>query len=48
LIAFNLSHPQVDVAIVGMRSDDEVDRNVELVESGRYRVDMAALHGQYV
>ncbi len=47
LIAFNLSHPQIDVAVVGMRSEDEVDRNVELVESGLYRIDMAALHREF-
>ena len=47
LIAFNLSHPQVDVAVVGMRSPEEVDRNADLVESGRYRVDMAALHAEF-
>jgi len=34
LIAYNLSHPQVDVAVVGMRSEEEVDHNVEVVESG--------------
>jgi aryl-alcohol dehydrogenase-like predicted oxidoreductase len=47
LIGFNLSHPQVHVAVVGMRSEDEVDRNADVVESGRYRVDMAALHGEF-
>jgi aryl-alcohol dehydrogenase-like predicted oxidoreductase len=47
LIAYNLSHPQIDVAVVGMRSEEEVDRNVDVVESGRYRVDLAALHGEF-
>ena len=47
LIAYNLSHPQVDVAVVGMRSEEEVDHNVEVVESGRYRVDLTALHGEF-
>jgi aryl-alcohol dehydrogenase-like predicted oxidoreductase len=47
LLGFNLSHPQVDVAVVGMRSAEEVDRNVDIVESGRYRVDLAALHGEF-
>jgi len=48
LIGFNLSHPQVDVAVVGMRSEDEVDRNVAAAENPAYRVDMAALHGELV
>jgi hypothetical protein len=48
LLAFNLSHPQIDVAAVGMRSTDEVDRNADLVESGRFRVDLAKLHGEFV
>jgi aryl-alcohol dehydrogenase-like predicted oxidoreductase len=47
LFGFNLSHPQVDVAVVGMRSADEVDRNVEVVERSLYRVDMAALHDEF-
>jgi hypothetical protein len=47
LLGFNLSHPQVDVAVVGMRSADEVDRNVEVVERGLHRVDMAALHDEF-
>jgi len=47
LLGFNLSHPQVDVAVVGMRSVEEVTRNVEAVERGLYRVDMAALHDEF-
>jgi aryl-alcohol dehydrogenase-like predicted oxidoreductase len=47
LLAYNLSHPQVDVAVVGMRSEDEVDRNVDAIESGRYRVDLSELHGEF-
>jgi hypothetical protein len=39
-----LSHPQVDVAVVGMRSEDEVDKNANVVDQGRYRVDLAAIH----
>jgi hypothetical protein len=47
LLGFNLSHPQVDVAVVGMRSVEEVDRNVEAAESPRYRVDIAELHREF-
>lgn len=47
LLGYVLSHPQIDVAIVGMRTDEEVDRNVDLVENGRFRLDMAALHDSY-
>jgi uncharacterized protein len=46
LLGFSLSHPQVDVAVVGMRSVDEVDRNVAVVENGSYRVDLASLHSE--
>jgi len=48
LLGFNLSHPQIDVAVVGMRSVDEVDRNADVVDRGLYRVDVAALHGEFV
>lgn len=48
LLGFNLSHPQVDVAVVGMRSAEEVDRNADVVDRGLYRVDLAALHGEFV
>ncbi|MBV9172717.1 MAG: aldo/keto reductase [Chloroflexi bacterium] len=48
LLAFNLSHPQVDVAVIGMRSEEEVNRNVDCVESNAYRVDLGELHGEFV
>jgi aryl-alcohol dehydrogenase-like predicted oxidoreductase len=48
LIAFNLSHPQIDVAVVGMRSADEVDRNADTVESGAFRVDLPTLHQEII
>ena len=48
LLGFNLSHPQVDVAVVGMRSAEEVDRNADVVDGGLFRVDVAALHGEFV
>ena len=47
LLAFVLSHPQVDVALVGMRTVAEVEANVRAVESGRFRVDMPAVHDGY-
>lgn len=47
LLGFVLSHPQVDVALVGMRTEAEVDANVRVVESGSFRVDMAAVHDGY-
>lgn len=48
LLGFNLSHPQIDVAVVGMRSPEEVDRNANVVEQQLYRVDLATLHGEFV
>jgi aryl-alcohol dehydrogenase-like predicted oxidoreductase len=47
LLGFVLSHPQVDVALVGMRTADEVEKNVSVVTSGRFRVDMPAIHDGY-
>src|SRR5215213_9058217 len=47
LLGFNLSHSQIDVAVVGMRSEEEVDRNADVVDQGLYRVDMAALHDEF-
>jgi uncharacterized protein len=47
LLGFVLSHPQVDVALVGMRTAEEVEKNVELVTSRRFRVDMPSVHDGY-
>lgn len=47
LLGFNLSHPQIDVAVVGMRSAEEVDRNADVVDQARYRIDMPALHDEF-
>jgi len=47
MLGFNLSHPQVDVAVVGMRSENEVDRNADVVDQGLYRVDLATLHTEF-
>ncbi len=46
LLAFVLSHPQIDVALVGMRTAQEVDRNVAATDP-RWRVDHAELHDGY-
>ncbi|MCC6629360.1 MAG: aldo/keto reductase [Chloroflexi bacterium] len=47
LLGFVLSHPQVDVALVGMRTVGEVECNVATVTSGAYRVDLPAIHDGY-
>lgn len=47
LLGYVLSHPQVDVALVGMRQAGEVDQNADLVESGVFRLDLPALHDGY-
>jgi len=47
LLQFVLSHPQVDVALVGMRTVEEVEANVRALEAGEFRVDMAAVHDGY-
>lgn len=47
LLDFVQSHPQVDVSLVGMRTVEEVERNVASVVAGTYRVDMAEIHDGY-
>ena len=47
LLGYVLSHPQVDVALVGMRTTGEVERNVQVVERQAFRVDLAAIHDGY-
>jgi aryl-alcohol dehydrogenase-like predicted oxidoreductase len=47
LLGFVLSHPQVDVALVGMRTAEEVERNAAAVEQGAFRVDMPAVQDGY-
>lgn len=47
LLGFVLSHPQVDVALVGMRGPDEVERNAAVAAGGAHRVDMAAVQDGY-
>ncbi len=47
-LGYVLSNPYVDGAIVGMRTAQEVERNVDLVERRAYRLDLEALHRRYV
>ena len=47
-INFVLSTPEVDCALIGMRTPDEVRRNVALAEDASARLDLAALHKRYV
>lgn len=47
LLGYVLSHPQVDVALVGMRTAEEVARNVQVVASDAFRVDLATIHDGY-
>ncbi|MCB0186105.1 MAG: hypothetical protein KDE31_17670, partial [Caldilineaceae bacterium] len=48
LLQFVLSNPLVDVALVGMRTADEVERNVAIVQEQAGRLDIGALHAKYV
>jgi aryl-alcohol dehydrogenase-like predicted oxidoreductase len=47
-LGFTLSNPYLDSAIVGMRTAQEVEHNVRLVETRAFRVDLEALHRRYV
>jgi aryl-alcohol dehydrogenase-like predicted oxidoreductase len=48
LLQFTLSNPKIDVALVGMRTPEEVDRNIAVLEDTANRVDIDALHSKYV
>lgn len=48
LLQFVLSNPMVDVALVGMRTPAEVERNVAVASDLSGRIDIARLHGKYV
>ncbi|MFN8513160.1 MAG: aldo/keto reductase [Chloroflexia bacterium] len=48
LLAFVLSNPLLSVAIVGMRSPDEVAANVAVSDDLSLRIDLDALHERYV
>jgi aryl-alcohol dehydrogenase-like predicted oxidoreductase len=47
LLGYVLSHPQVDVVLVGMRTVAEVEKNVAVAAEGRFRVDMPSVHDGY-
>ncbi len=48
LLQFVLSNPLVDVALVGMRTPGEVDRNIAVLQDASGRVDLDGLHEKYV
>jgi hypothetical protein len=48
LLQFVLSNPMVDVALVGMRSVEEVEANVRIVGDLGGRIDLEMLHRKYV
>ena len=48
LIQFVLSNPLIDAALVGMRTPDEVDANVETWRNEAGRIDLTALWTRYV
>lgn len=48
LIQFVLSNPMVDVALVGMRSPQQVEENVRIVEDTSGRIDLATWFNRYV
>jgi uncharacterized protein len=47
LLDLVLSHPQIDVALVGMRTPAEVERNAASVRAGTFRFDPADIHDGY-
>ncbi len=47
-LGFVLSNPFVDSALVGMRTAQEVQRNVGLLDRKVHRLDLEALHKRYV
>lgn len=47
LLQFVLSNPLVDVALVGMRSPEEVEQNVAILQDLGGRIDVDALHKKY-
>jgi hypothetical protein len=48
LIQFVLSNPLVDVALVGMRDAELVEKNVAIVNDTAGRISLDALHERYV
>lgn len=48
LLQFQLSNPLIDVALVGMRSEAEVEKNMAIVNDKTGRIDIEALHNRKV
>lgn len=48
LLQFVLSNPLVNVALVGMRTPDEVEQNVRIANDLSARIDIGQLHGKYL
>ena len=48
LLSFVLSNPLVDVALVGVRTQEMVEANVRVCEDSSQKVDLAQLHEKYV
>jgi aryl-alcohol dehydrogenase-like predicted oxidoreductase len=48
LLQFVLSNKLVDVALVGMRTPDEVDRNIAVLNDTAGRIDLDILHEKFV
>jgi uncharacterized protein len=48
LLQFVLSNPLVDVALVGMRTPEEVEQNVAIWQDTARRIDLEWLHGKYI
>lgn len=48
LMQFTLSNPLIDVALAGMRTPDEVDRNMAVLNDKSGRIDLEELHRKFV
>ena len=48
LLQFVLSNPLVNVALVGMRTPEIVERNVQICNDASGRINLSALHEKYV
>ena len=47
LLQFPLSNPLVDVALAGMRTEAEVEKNVAVANDTASRIDLASIHEHY-
>ncbi len=48
LLQFTLSNPLIDVALAGMRTPEEVDRNIAVLNDTSGRIDLDKLHDMFV